>query len=361
MPVLQVDPVRARDVLSKRAPEPGEIRILMLFKTPIDSDRLLGVEFEEALGDGSIEPAFAGKIIDRLQQEAVLVAPATVDGADVDRADFFGQLASIGRLTQHLSGDLISMGEWAERRVKVDGQSARELLDGVLDQLEALCVGLAGAREAFVEHQLAGPHANKFTCANLHLGSGIYCPEDWVNVDMIGGDMRMNLGWALPFEDRRFRFVFSAHAFEHLDYHTAGPRLLREVCRVLEPGGVFRVVVPDIGAYTQAYAAQNETFFGDFDRVRPEFGTLAGYGTPMAKLMSMSGSAQKSGHWFDHKMGYDFETLGRLLRKAGFSEVKQSQFETSDFAVLREMDRLSHAAGLELGGIANSLFVDAVK
>jgi predicted SAM-dependent methyltransferase len=321
----------------------------------------LGAEFDEALGDGTIEPSFARKIIERLQQEAVLVSPDKAEACDAARAEFFARLASIGRLTQHLSGDLVSMGEWAERYVQVDGRSARELLGDVIEQLEALSSGLEGARESFVEQQLSELDATKRTCSNLHLGSGNYCPEDWVNVDMIGGDMRMNLGWSLPFEERRFRFVFSAHAFEHLDYHSAGPRLLREVCRVLEPGGVFRVVVPDIGAYTQAYALQNDAFFGDFDRVRPEFGTLAGYATPMAKLMSMSGSAQKAGHWFDHKMGYDFETLRRLLRRAGFSDVKQSQFAASDYAVLREMDRLSHAAGLELGGIANSLFVDAVK
>jgi predicted SAM-dependent methyltransferase len=216
-------------------------------------------------------------------------------------------------------------------------------------------------REAFVEQQLAELDVTKRRCTNLHLGSGSYCPKDWVNVDMIGGDMRMNLGWSLPFEDQRFRLVFSAHAFEHLDYHSAGPRLLREVWRVLRPDGVLRLVVPNLAAYAEAYASRNNKFFRDFDKVRPEFGSPAGYITPMSKLLMMGGSAVRPGMWFEHKMGYDFETLCRMLTEAGFASVSRSHFSASEYPEFVEIDGQSNAAKITLNGVENSLFVEAKK
>jgi SAM-dependent methyltransferase len=49
--------------------------------------------------------------------------------------------------------------------------------------------------------------------------------------------------YELPYEDRSFDLVFSFSVFEHLhDY----PKALREVARVLRPGGVFLLGMPSV-------------------------------------------------------------------------------------------------------------------
>jgi SAM-dependent methyltransferase len=49
---------------------------------------------------------------------------------------------------------------------------------------------------------------------------------------------------ALPFRDRVFTFALSEHVLEHL-FLPEAYRLMQEVRRVLAPGGVFRISVPD--------------------------------------------------------------------------------------------------------------------
>ena len=73
MSLLQVDATQARKILSRRTPEPLEIRILMLFKTPLDESILMGWEFEEILADGNIDKSHVQKIINRLISEKILL------------------------------------------------------------------------------------------------------------------------------------------------------------------------------------------------------------------------------------------------------------------------------------------------
>lgn len=364
MTVLKVDQARAREVFGKRVPEAFEIHVLMLFKTPIDAARLLAQEFAEGLDDGVLTREIAATIIDRLQKEAVLIPAVDSNentGSESSRALYFSLLSSIGRLTQGISGDLISMSEHAEQRVTTHGNTPGQLLHRIVDDLAALKQQLERQRDEFAAGQLSVQGADRASLDKIHLGSGSKVLEGWQNIDMIGGNLRLNLCATLPFDDESIRLAFSAHSLEHLDYHTSAPRLLREIARVLRRGGVLRLAVPDIGAYARAYAAENTAFFAEYDRVRPEFGAAAGYETPLSKVMLMSGSAMKPGGWFEHKMGYDFETLSNLLMYAGFSSVQRSCFGETDYAEFQAADRSSNASQLRFANIENSLFVEATK
>ena len=61
-----------------------------------------------------------------------------------------------------------------------------------------------------------------------------------------GGDLRMDLRWPLPFPDSSVRYVFASHVIEHVYRQSELPTLLSEISRVLQPGGVLRIIVPDI-------------------------------------------------------------------------------------------------------------------
>ena len=59
----------------------------------------------------------------------------------------------------------------------------------------------------------------------------------------------------------------------------------------------------------------------------------------------------------EHKYGYDFETMSKLLRAAGFEQIVQSDCNASAFEELRiDYRRLTDDKGSYL-----SLYVDAIK
>lgn len=61
-----------------------------------------------------------------------------------------------------------------------------------------------------------------------------------------------NLCRGIPFSDCTFDVVYHSHFLEHLEKQAA-ISFLKECCRVLKPGGVLRVVVPDLNVAVTAY------------------------------------------------------------------------------------------------------------
>lgn len=94
----------------------------------------------------------------------------------------------------------------------------------------------------------------------LNLGCGRRVHAAWVNVDVVAaaaGVQVHDLRKGIPFPDGAFDAVYHSHLLEHLD-RGAGAALLRECRRVLAPGGVIRVVVPDLEGIARAYLATVE-------------------------------------------------------------------------------------------------------
>jgi hypothetical protein len=81
----------------------------------------------------------------------------------------------------------------------------------------------------------------------------------------------------------------------------------------------------------------------------------------MSKIMFMAGSAGRPGHFFDHKMGYDFQTLADVLQRAGFSRVERVSYGNSDQPAFAAVDASSQAAGLRFDGVGHALLVEATR
>ena len=89
----------------------------------------------------------------------------------------------------------------------------------------------------------------------LNLGCGRHFHADWLNVDLVACDphvMQADLTRGVPFPEGRFDAVYHSHVLEHLDQE-AGRSFLRECHRVLSPGGVLRVAVPDVEQIARQY------------------------------------------------------------------------------------------------------------
>ena len=96
------------------------------------------------------------------------------------------------------------------------------------------------------------PHAgSRF----LNVGCGLHFHPDWVNVDVVPasrGVIAADVRKGLPFADEVFDAVYCSHVLEHLPRQEAS-NLLRQMHRVSRPGGVIRVVVPDLETLAREY------------------------------------------------------------------------------------------------------------
>jgi predicted SAM-dependent methyltransferase len=94
----------------------------------------------------------------------------------------------------------------------------------------------------------------------VNLGCGRRRHPEWTNCDLVpdGPDViRCDLRQPLPFPAASCEAVYAAHVLEHLAVGEAR-RLVAEIHRVLVPGGVVRLVVPDLENIARAYLASLE-------------------------------------------------------------------------------------------------------
>jgi predicted SAM-dependent methyltransferase len=102
----------------------------------------------------------------------------------------------------------------------------------------------------------------------LNIGCGKRVHEDWVNLDLVAqlpGVIAHDIRNGLPFPDASFSVVYHSHVLEHIR-RSAAPVFIRECYRVLAPGGILRVVVPDLETIARLYLKNLEgAIAGDAD------------------------------------------------------------------------------------------------
>ncbi len=104
----------------------------------------------------------------------------------------------------------------------------------------------------------------------LNIGCGAVFHSDWVNIDLIAASpevIRFDLRRGLPFDHQSMTVCYSSHVVEHLS-RTAVDGFLAECFRVLKPGGIIRIVVPDLAKIAELYLqAFNQIQAGDLTAV----------------------------------------------------------------------------------------------
>lgn len=89
----------------------------------------------------------------------------------------------------------------------------------------------------------------------LNIGCGSTFHTAWRNLDLVPADRQIeafDISRGLPCRDASLDAVYHSHVLEHLDVEE-GRRLIGECFRVLRPGGVLRVVVPDLEQIARLY------------------------------------------------------------------------------------------------------------
>ena len=225
--------------------------------------------------------------------------------------------------------------------------------------------------------------------SKLHLGCGLNVVEGWLNVDGSWnarlaryprlrrtlatmhvipreaakvewrGDLRiLDVRDPLPFAAASYEAVYASHLLEHL-YLDDALRLLRECFRVLRPGGVLRLVVPDLRAIVREYNGE-----------QPFHNSAEYQSTPAADLMNrrllFRGPSPPRGNVFmrvyaalkdfqTHKWMYDADSLVAHVRSAGFAEAAERGLHESR---IPDIDRIEHPGRVLQG---EGICVEAVK
>lgn len=94
-----------------------------------------------------------------------------------------------------------------------------------------------------------------FRAINLACGGKLCQEHGWVNADhspSTRGVQQINLLRPLPFEDDTFEVVYHSQFIEHLPYDK-GLGFMKECHRVLQRGGVMRMVTPDLQNQAREY------------------------------------------------------------------------------------------------------------
>lgn len=181
-----------------------------------------------------------------------------------------------------------------------------------------------------------------------------------------------NLAKGIPYADRTADLVYSSHFLEHLDRDIA-PRFLGEVLRVLRPGGVTRIAVPDLETSVRSYLASLESATADpsqraahDDRVgdlleqsvrKVSAGTSLQ--APLAQRIERAvlGDARRRGE--THQWMYDRINLPQLLEQVGFVDVNVVSWNYSACPLWTAYELEIEADGSEYK--PRSLYVEGTK
>ena len=151
----------------------------------------------------------------------------------------------------------------------------------------------------------------------LHFGSGSKLIKGWLNIDLINSDIDMDFSKGLlPFEDNSFDIIVSQHVIEHLEMEKELLPIIKELRRVLSPGGVFWISCPSILKICQSYLNDNCQSLLKGRLKRDPGYTTRGY--PNSIIVN-----DLFYQIDEHKNLFDFKLLEKLMINSGFSNIEE--------------------------------------
>lgn len=200
----------------------------------------------------------------------------------------------------------------------------------------------------------------------VQFGCGLCAPETWTNFDaslalrlqklaIIGSLMPSgpfgrfpknvlygDIVQGLPLPNGSIDLLYCSHVLEHLTFEEA-QLALRNCYYHLKPGGIFRLVLPDLEAIVQQYVQATEIDAAhQFMRL-----TWLGREAQHRGLISFFKAWVSRGQ---HLWMWDYKALAQELTNTGFVNIKRVRFGDSgipEFAVVEDPDRWTYELGIQ--------------
>jgi predicted SAM-dependent methyltransferase len=137
----------------------------------------------------------------------------------------------------------------------------------------------------------------------IHLGCWKRNIPGFINVDLYNAPHidYMHDVQSLPmFEDNTADLIYASHVLEYFDRDEI-QEVLKEWRRVLKPGGILRIAVPNFEALMDVYLTEG-----------------------MSKILGpLYGKMEINGRTIYHKTVFDFDSLRQVLEEAGFGNIRK--------------------------------------
>jgi len=204
----------------------------------------------------------------------------------------------------------------------------------------------------------------------VQYGCGLCAPDGWLNFDasprlkieripglrfavqhtvglLFPSNVRTgDIVTGLPVADGTAHGVYCSHVLEHLRRDDL-PIALRNTFRMLMPGGLFRLVVPDLQWRALRYVRAADHGDADAADALMRSCALGSRARPGSLMSNLRARLSRN----EHLWMYDFAALGSLLEQAGFGRVRRCAFGDCDdamFARVEDRDRFFEAGEREL-------------
>jgi predicted SAM-dependent methyltransferase len=147
--------------------------------------------------------------------------------------------------------------------------------------------------------------------------------------DVKYGDTRTGL----PLDEESVSFLYCSHVLEHLSLEDFR-RTLRDCYRVLTPGGVFRMVMPDLETLVSDYLATTEPQACSQMMQESYLGTASRPRGLIGLMRTVWGNSQ-------HLWLWDYKGAKAELEAAGFIGVRRAHFGDSAHAAFNEIEDIT--------------------
>lgn len=147
----------------------------------------------------------------------------------------------------------------------------------------------------------------------LNWGCGGHTLPGWINSDQKEGagiDLTCDIAHGLPLQSASLDYAVSVHALPEVPYDRIVP-VLQELRRVLKPGGILRLCLPDLLKGVRAYERGDRDYFL----------------VPDADARSLGAKLITQLLWYGYSRTlFTAEFIEEMLRKAGFCRVEHCAY-----------------------------------
>ena len=172
--------------------------------------------------------------------------------------------------------------------------------------------------------RIASRYLRQEAVPRLHIGCGDNALRGWLNTDLNPGRDQIYLDATrpFPFADGVFAYIYSEHMIEHVSW-SAGRAMLAECHRVLKPGGVIRLVTPDLRRLMHLLTGP----LSDLEEAYLDY-SITAYGLPSDRHRAVHVVNNFMRAW-GHQHIYDEASLREQLAAAGFRDVVPAELDAS--------------------------------